>query len=245
MIRYLLFDMDMTLLDFARSEAWALSHAMEELGVTPSQELLSAYSRINLSQWKLLEKGLITRERLKIRRFELLFEQFSIELPAQEAARHYEALLAQGYYYLDGARELLESLQGKNYQIYILSNGSSTIQHSRIAGAQLAQYVDGIYISEDVGFNKPDKRFFDACFADISARTGRPFAAAEAVMIGDSLTSDIQGGNRAGVTTIWYHGDGAKPSPDFAPQGTFEEGMQPTYEIHSLEQLPELLALLS
>lgn len=226
----LLFDMDMTLLDFHRSEHEALSRTLTEIGIAPTQEALDAYSRINLSQWKLLEKGLLTRDVLKIRRFEIFFEEHGINFAAAEAAKIYEGHLAHGFYYLPGAQELLEKLRGQ-YPMYIVSNGSSHIQHSRIDGAQLAQYFDGIFISEDVGYNKPDSRFFDTCFAQIAEDLGKAFDPADCIIIGDSLTSDIRGGKNVGIRTIWYHvKDEAASAED-----------RPDYEISDLAELPVLL----
>lgn len=242
MYKNLLFDMDMTILDFNMAERQALSGALQYLGVKPTEEILQRYNEINLSQWKLLEKGELTREVLKVRRFRLLFEEMGIDIDPREGAANYEPRLAQGCFYMDGARELLEGLQGK-YAMYIVSNGTASIQHSRIAGADLAKYFDDIFISQEVGYNKPDRRFFDACFTSIEKSQGKPFCPEETVIIGDSLTSDIQGGNRAGIDTVWFHPKGIGPLSDFTPIGDFPQGMRPTYEIRTLEQLPELLQM--
>ena len=242
MYKNLLFDMDMTILDFNMAERQALSGALQHLGVEPEEEILKRYNEINLSQWKLLEKGELTREELKVRRFRLLFEEMGIDIDPKEGAANYEPRLAQGSYYMEGARELLEKLQGQ-YAMYIVSNGTASIQHSRIAGADLAKYFDDIFISEEVGYNKPDQRFFDACFKTIEGRLGQPLNLEETVIIGDSLSSDIQGGNRVGLDTIWFNPKGEGERGDFNPQGEFPDGMRPTYEIRTLEQLPLLLQM--
>lgn len=242
MYKNLLFDMDMTILDFNMAERQALSGALKHLGVEPTEEILQRYNEINLSQWKLLEKGELTREELKVRRFRLLFEEMGIDIDPKEGAANYEPRLAQGSYYMEGARELLEKLQGQ-YAMYIVSNGTASIQHSRIAGADLAKYFDDIFISEEVGYNKPDRRFFDFCFEAIEKRQGKPICREETVIIGDSLTSDIQGGNQAGIDTVWFYPKGDKPLSGFAPEGDFPEGMKPTYQIRTLEQLPVLLQM--
>lgn len=233
MIKNVLFDMDMTILDFNMAERQALSGALAALGAEPTEELLQAYHEINKAQWKLLEQGQITRERLKIRRFEILFETFGIAASPEKGASCYEPRLAQGYFYMDGAENLLQSLQGA-YRLYIVSNGSSDIQHSRIAGADLKKYFDGIYISEDIGYNKPDKRFFDACFSDIEKTSGEAVALSETIIIGDSLSSDIMGGKNAGIRTVWFH-----------PKGTVCDGIFPDYEVTELHRIPDLLRRIS
>ncbi len=232
MIKNILFDMDMTILNFNMAERTALQGALRALGVEPREEVLNRYNEINLSQWKLLEKGLLTRERLKIRRFELLFEEMGIAMAPELGAANYELRLAQGCDYMDGAKELLEQLRGK-YKMYIASNGTASIQRSRIAGAKLAQYFDGIHISEEVGYNKPDKRFFDVCFSDIEKKTGQPILHEETVIIGDSLTSDIQGGINAGIKTVWFNRE-QKDCGEIVPD----------YEIHRLDELPMLLQVI-
>lgn len=229
MIKNILFDMDMTILDFNQAEQNALRGALTATGIESHEEILHRYHEINVSQWKLLEQGLLERDRLRVRRFELLFEELGIEMAPEPVAADYESRLSEGYDYLDGAKELLEQLQGK-YNMYIVSNGAASIQHSRIEGAKLARYFDGIYISQEVGYHKPDKRFFDVCFADIETKTKEPLDLKRTVIIGDSLTSDMQGGIRAGVRTVWYNPMG-KPHGEIVPE----------HEVQSLEEIPRLL----
>lgn len=229
MIKNVLLDMDMTILDFDKAEHQAFQRAFGKLGLEFHEEVYREYHEINKEQWRLLEQGLLTRDKLKQRRFEVLFEKRGIELSPALAAQTYESLLGEGYDYMPEAKEMLEDLYGR-YRLYIFSNGSSEIQHSRIKGAKLESYFDGIYISEDIGYNKPDKAFFDACFRDIERKAGEPLCLEETVMIGDSLTSDIQGGINAGVRTIWFH-----------PQNSVSGDIRPDYEITDLRELSVLL----
>lgn len=225
MLSKLLFDLDNTLLDFDKAERIALTKALSALSLEPTDHMLDRYNKINLAQWKLLEKGELDRDAVKKRRFLLLFEEFGIDREAKEAARLYEGFLGQGHYFMDYAEELLQKLSGK-YQIYIVTNGSAHVQKGRIASAGIRNYVEDVFISEEIGANKPSKEYFDRCFAKIP-----DFSRDEAVVIGDSLTSDILGGINAGIRTIWFH-----PGED-----QNETEVIPDYEITDLRELPDLL----
>lgn len=225
MLRKLLFDLDNTLLDFDKAERLALTKALSALSLEPTDHMLDRYNKINLAQWKLLEKGELDREAVKKRRFLLLFEEFGIDREAEEAARLYEGFLGEGHYFMDYAEELLQKLSGE-YQIYIVTNGTAHVQKGRIASAGIRDYVEDVFISEEIGANKPSKEYFDRCFERIP-----DFDRNEAVVIGDSLTSDILGGINAGVRTIWFH---KKESQN-------EAEIIPDYEITDLRELPDLL----
>lgn len=238
MIRDVFLDMDDTILDFHKSERWALQQALEQMGAPPDEKLLNAYHQINKAQWRLLEQGRLTRDVLKIRRFELLVQQEGLAISPTETAACYEGLLSQGFFYKEGARETLEELR-QSYRLYLLSNGSTHIQHRRIAGAGLAPYFEGIYISEEVGADKPSPLFFERCFADIVRRRGTAVDVSAAVMVGDSLTSDILGGNRAGLYTVWLSEGEASAGAEGAD--VFSGGKKPDAVIHDIRELPELL----
>lgn len=225
MLRKLLFDLDNTLLDFDKAERLALTKALSALSLEPTDHMLDRYNKINLAQWKLLEKGELDREAVKKRRFLLLFEEFGIDREAEEAARLYEGFLGEGHYFMDYAEELLQKLSGE-YQIYIVTNGTAHVQKGRIASAGIRDYVEDVFISEEIGVNKPSKEYFDRCFERIP-----DFDRNEAVVIGDSLTSDILGGINAGVRTIWFHKEGEEN----------RTGIFPDYEITDLRELPDLL----
>ena len=225
MIKNILLDMDNTLLDFSRAERIAAAKALTAMGIKPTGELLRRYHELNDEQWRLFELGLLEREQVKVRRYELLFDEMGIEVSAKETAKVYEGLLGIGHYFMEGAEALLETLS-RDYRLYLATNGTSNVQKSRIKSADISKYFQGIYISEDVGYNKPDKRYFEACFKDIP-----DFDPTETVMIGDSLTSDIRGGINAGIKTVWFNHDGKSR----------DDSIVPDYEIHSLSQIPDLM----
>lgn len=225
MIKTVFLDIDDTLLDFRKAEALAIRHTFIELGVEPTDELIQLYSGINLSQWKLLEKGEITRAELLTRRFDILYSQIGLDISSQKTQSLYEENLSHGAYFLDGAEELLQALCGK-YELYITSNGTAYVQSGRIKISGMAKYFKDIFISELVGFDKPSKAFFDACFAKIPG-----LEKDKSIVIGDSLTSDIQGGINAGIKTCWFNPHRAPKNPEIPAD----------YEIHELSEIPALL----
>lgn len=224
-LAFVLLDVDDTLLDFHKAEAAALARTLTDMGIKPKPEILSRYSRINAQQWELLEEGRITREQVLIRRFDILFAELGIDRPGAEAKEIYERYLSIGHYFMDGAPELLEALWEK-YELYIVSNGTAAVQAGRIGSAGIAKYFRRIFISEEIGFNKPSREFFDRCFEMIP-----DFDRERTLIVGDSLTSDIRGGINAGIKTCWFNPKGKPGRVD----------IRANYEIRSLSQLPELL----
>ena len=225
MIKYILFDVDYTLLDFGKAESAAIGKTFERIGIPATDELIRRYSEINAQQWSRFEKGEITREKLLTERFDILFSELGINVPSEMAQASYEYLLGIGHYFVDGAEELLEALKDK-YELYIVSNGNASVQDRRLKSAGIIPYFKDIFISERVGFNKPSAEFFEACFERIPG-----FEKDKAVIVGDRLSSDILGGINAGVKTCWFNPRGDAPDPDIPAD----------YEIKHLGELPALL----
>ncbi len=227
MIRNILFDLDETLFDFSKAERIAIMKTLSHLGVDAEESFVSVYSKINDSMWKLLEKGQIERSELKVRRFALFLEAIGVEADARQAAEFYENALSQGHYYIDGAENVVFGLKDR-YNLYLVSNGTYKVQTGRLSGASITPCFKKIFISEQIGANKPSKEFFDVCFSQIPE-----FDRCESVIVGDSLTSDIQGGINAGIKTIWYDrkGLGSEVYNDIVPD----------YRITDIRQLPDLI----
>ena len=229
MIRNVLFDLDDTLFDFHKAEKIALTKTLVHFGIDPTEETLALYSTINAAHWKRLELGEISREEVKVGRYRELFKTIGVECDPVKATAYYESMLAIGHYFMPGAPDLLEELYGK-YRLYIVSNGTAKVQEGRIGSSGIKKYMDGIFISQILGANKPDKQFFDICFAEIP-----DFSLSETVIIGDSLSSDIKGGINAGITTVWFNPKGIENDND----------IKPDYTIKELSEVPGLLSQIS
>ncbi len=195
---FIFIDLDDTILDFKKAESVALKRSLEELGITADDKTVSVYSAINDKMWKRLERGENTREEILIMRFKELFEYLNVKEDPKKMNGIYKENLSVGHYFMPHAQELLEKLRG--HRLFIVSNGTTAVQKGRIKSAGLEKYFEKIFLSQDVGFDKPDKRFFDNCFKEIEG-----FNKNDAVILGDSLTSDIQGGKNAGIKTCWFN----------------------------------------
>lgn len=225
MIKTVLFDLDDTIFDFKKSESTALSKTLVELGIEPNNCIISQYSKYNISQWKRLELGEISREEVKVNRYKLLFDEFGIDVLPELATEIYENKLAIGHYFINGAVEMIESIYN-DYDLYLVSNGAKKVQDGRLASADISKYFKGIFISEVAGHEKPSIEFFNYCFDRIP-----DFNKDSTVIIGDSLSSDIKGGINAGIKTIWFNPHHDKNESEIIPD----------YEIHSLDEIKELL----
>lgn len=228
MIRFVLLDLDDTILDFHRAEAAAVSKTLAQLGVEPTPDVVARYSEVNAAHWQMLERGEITRRQVLIGRFRMLFQELGADCEPETAQEIYERLLSQGHYFIPGAEALLETLFG-HYALYIVSNGNLSVQEGRLRSANISRYFDDIFISEQIGADKPKKEFFDRCFSRIP-----DFDPDTAILIGDSPTSDILGGINAGVRTCLFNPRRRPPHPT----------IRADYEIHALSQLPALLETL-
>ncbi len=226
MIKDVFLDLDDTILDFQRAEREALAATLNQMGVTPTPERVQSYHEINLKHWKMLERGEITRERLLVRRFEVFFESVGVVADADRTQRVYEYELGLRSYFIEGAKEMLDELKAAGYRLYLASNGTTVVQTPRIRAAALTSYFDGIFLSEAIGCDKPSRAFFDACFAEI-----RDFSPEQAIILGDSLSSDIAGGRNAGIQTCWFHPAGTPPTG----------GIKPDHQIFALSEFLPLL----
>lgn len=225
MIEFLLLDLDDTILDFHKAERIAISKTIRDFGVEPTEELLDRYHEINKWHWEQLELGNMTRAQVLEGRFVMLFGELGMEVDATAVARTYEHNLSIGHYFLPGAEEALDVLH-KKYRLFLASNGTASVQKGRMTSANLYRFFEKVFISQEIGHNKPAKAYFDACFAQIPG-----FDPARAIIVGDSLSSDIQGGINAGIRTCWVNPNHAAPKNSIVPD----------YEIEALRQLPALL----
>ena len=223
-IEYLFLDLDDTILDFHKAERIALSKTIREFGVETTEEILDLYHGINKWHWEQLELGKLTRAEVLVNRFGVLFEKLGVAVDAPKCAKVYEVNLSQGHWFLPGAEEAVDALS-KKYRLFLASNGTAVVQKGRMTSANLYRFFETVFVSQEIGHNKPSKEYFEACFARIPG-----FDREKAVMVGDSLSSDIRGGINAGIKTVWVN-------PDHLDCGD----IRPDYEIASISQLETLL----
>ena len=225
MFEFLMLDLDDTILDFHKAEGIALSKSLRQFGLEPTEEVLSLYSRINKAHWEALERKELTRAQVLSGRFQVLFAQMGMKVDEEKVARAYEHNLSIGHYFLPGAEEAVDRLS-KKYRLFLVSNGTTSVQKGRMTSANLYRFFEKVFVSQQIGHNKPAKEYFDACFAQIP-----DFDKSRAIIVGDSLTSDILGGIHAGIATCWVNPGHKEGRPD----------IKPDYEIEALSQLEELL----
>ena len=222
MIRFVLLDLDDTILDFHKAEAIALSGTLQALGIEPTPERIALYSRINAAQWRRLEAGELTRAEVLTTRFHLFFEEIGVMRSCDETQREYEARLSQGHYLISVHTLTYQRLPILAYFCRDIIN----LIFKPEKGQKLTLYFQDIFISEQIGADKPSSLFFERCFARIPE-----FSRAQAIIVGDSPTSDIQGGINAGIRTCWFNPRNLAPSAEHPAD----------HEIHTLYELGPLL----
>ena len=228
MIKFIFLDLDDTILDFHRSEAIALAQTLQSLNVEPTEAVLVRYSQINRAHWQALERKELTREEVLTGRFSQLFCELNMNVSANVAQNLYEKNLSQSHFFLDGAPRLLMTLS-KKYALYIASNGTTIVQKTRIAGAGIGRYFKGIFLSQELGADKPQIEFFERATGQIEG-----YNPDEAIILGDSITSDIQGGINAGMHTCWFN-----------PHHRDNHGIIPEFEIADLANFDTVLQKLN
>ncbi|NWL89030.1 noncanonical pyrimidine nucleotidase, YjjG family [Paenibacillus sp. 79R4] len=225
--RTLLFDVDDTLLDFKAAERLALRLLFEEQQMELTEEIEAHYEHVNQGLWRAFEEGRIDRDEVVNTRFALLLKEYGHEVDGVLLEQRYRSYLEQGHQLIDGALELISALQG-GYDLHIVTNGVSKTQDRRLRDSGLHPMFTNIFVSEDTGYQKPMKEFFDYVFARIP-----DFNPQRALIIGDSLSSDIKGGQLAGMDTCWYNPIGKENNTDIVP----------TYEIRTLQELYQILGI--
>ena len=224
--KFLLFDLDHTLLDFDAAEDVALSQLLNEEGVEDIKAYKNYYVPMNKALWKDLELKKITKQELVNTRFAKMFAHFGIEKDGAYLAERYQFFLSKQGQIFPGVEELLKNLIHQGYELYAATNGITFIQTGRLERSGIAPFFKEIFISEQLHTQKPDAEFYEK----IGSRIPN-FDKKNALMIGDSLSADIQGGINAGIDTIWYN-----------PHHLENKSLaQPTYEVDSYQTLLEIL----
>ena len=223
--RTILFDADQTLLDFKRSERAALCEALSEMGVCADEEMLKKYSEINSATWKRLERGEITKNDLKTVRFAEFCAYYGLSLDVAALAQNYLASLATQSFLLEGALQVCRTL-AQHCELFIITNGIDSVQHGILDASPIRPCFKDVFISDELGAEKPEKAFFDKVAQSIPG-----FDPRNALVVGDSLTSDIRGGIAAGIDTCWLNIANTQAPCD----------MQITYIINRLEDVLPLI----
>ena len=210
-IKAVLWDVDGTLLDFHESEVFSLKtcFALHQLGDF-TDEMLREYRKINRRLWRLLEEGRAERREVLEGRFEKLFSLYGLDTSvADRFNADYQIHLSDRIFFFPKAQETLELLRAKGIRQYAVTNGTAAAQRPKLAKSGLDRVFDAVFISEEMGAEKPAAEFFDKVFEQIG-----DFAPHELLIVGDSLTSDIRGGNNAGLVTCWFNPDGKVADAD-------------------------------
>lgn len=222
-----LYDADMTLLDFKKSQGVALKELFKYAGIDYSKDRETLYDSINNSFWKRLELGIVDRSEVKVGRFRELFKAVGYEgISPDEAHSFYENALSLNGFLIEGAKEHLEKVSGK-HSLYMITNGTKTVQERRLDSTDIRKYFEDIFISEDTGFEKPSVEYFNVVFDKMKHKDK-----SKMIIVGDSLSSDIKGGVNTGIDTIWFNPQRLDNKTEIIP----------TYTAYCYEDIEKILA---
>jgi 2-haloacid dehalogenase len=196
---WLLLDADGTLFDYDKAETSALKRTFEAFGHPFKREYVEVYRHINAGIWRAFERGEITPQVIRVRRFELLFDEIPVQSDPVAFSQSYLKHLGEGTFLIDGAVETVRALHGQ-VGLVVITNGLKEVQRPRLARSALGGFFADLVISEEIGASKPHPGIFDEAFA----RMGHP-PKEQVLIVGDSLTSDIQGGSDYGIDTCWFN----------------------------------------
>ncbi len=226
MVKAVFIDIDNTLLSFDGYVKEALENGFRTFGLRAYEPwMYDVFTRINLSYWAQIERGELTFEELEKVRFRAVFQELSIDFDGPSFEKYFRKCLDDSAILMDGAKELLEYLQGK-YILCTASNGPYYQQTNRLKRGGLLSFFDYHFISEEMGVSKPSKEFFSLAFERLGG-----ISPSECMMIGDSLTSDMSGGGNAGMKTCWYNQEG-KDLP---------EGLHVDHVVQNLKDIKDYL----
>ena len=219
----LLFDVDNTILDFTRCEWEAVGLVMKNNGIEPSDENIVYYSGVNDRFWKMFERGEIKKSEIYEGRFKAFLKEKGFNRDSKKISDEYIEALKTFYFPLDGALDMLERVS-KKFEIYYTTNGNAVTQEKRIKNSGILNYAKGVFVSEAIGHQKPEKEYFDYVLENIPEKDK-----SKIIVIGDSMSSDILGGINSGLDTLWFNPTGEKAV------------YEPTYTAKNFAELIEIL----
>lgn len=223
--KIVLLDLDNTLIDFNECARHSIINSFKKHGFTYTDDVFKTFITENVKIWKRLEKGEITKADLRADRWNIILGKLGIDYDGTIIEEEFENGVAQGAYAVEGAYELLDYLYPK-YELYIVSNGFRFVQESRLKIGDFRKYFKDIFLSEDIGVQKPAKEFFDYCFKKLEMPPKE-----DVILIGDSLSADIIGGLNYGIDCIWFNKNGDELS----------ENIKPTYIVNKLKDIEKTL----
>ncbi len=225
MKKIILLDLDNTLIDFNLCAKHSIINSFKKHGFTYTDSVFETFIAENVKIWKRLEDGEITKAELRANRWNIILNKLGINYDGTIIEEEFENGVAQGAYAVEGAYDLLNYLYPK-YELYIVSNGFRFVQESRLKIGDFRKYFKDIFLSEDIGVQKPAREFFDYCFEKL----GNP-PRESVILIGDSLSADIIGGLNYGIDCIWFNKNCDKLPMD----------IKPTYTVDKLKEIEEIL----
>ncbi|WP_429971074.1 YjjG family noncanonical pyrimidine nucleotidase [Fructilactobacillus sp. Tb1] len=225
MYKYVIFDLDDTILDFHRGEIEGVTAILKEYKVPDIELGLKKYIKINNDVWSQIEDGAALQPLLDSR-FTKVMAYFGIKVDGQAVEKEYREMINHNYHKIAGVDKLLKKLADSDVKVVAGSNGFRKTQVGRLKGADLYQYFDQVNVSEDVGVAKPDSKFFEHIFKLNPGMTKE-----NVIMVGDGVKSDILGANRFGIDSIWYN-------PNHKPMNP---KIKPTYEVDNYQDMYDII----
>lgn len=222
---FLLFDADDTLFDFDRSDRCAFAAACESCSLTYSEELRQRYRVHSNACWAMFDRGEASKDFICLERFRRFFGELGIDADPAETNQVYLSALASCSFPTPHSVEVCRTLS-KRHRLFLITNAVAAVQRGRLARAEIRPYLEAAFISEEAGAQKPMAAFFDYVFTRIDGITRD-----NCLVIGDSLTSDIQGANNYGLACCWYN----------PRQTNNAQDLRVDYEIRDLRELYDIV----
>lgn len=224
--KVVLLDFDDTLVDFHDAEVKAYAYLMNQYNVPEEKRNYEMFKKINQAHWEAFQRGEITKAEVLSHRFIETFHHYGMAINGHEADVTFrDGLATAKIKWLEGVEAALDYLKSK-YTLAIVTNGVTDTQKRRIAQTNLMSYIEHLFVSDEMGAQKPSHQFFDIVYETMPNYEKDDF-----VIIGDSLTSDIQGGINGGIDTIWYnHRQLENNTP-----------ITPTYTLKSMKAIDQIL----
>lgn len=219
---HILFDADDTLLDFQKAEKYALLDTLKSYNIELTNEIYATYQLINHELWSDFERGKVSKEFVQTTRFEKLFSKLQLVASGEEGNEKYQSFLCCQTWLVPHAKDVCEKLS-KDAKLVIVTNGVGKTQEARIRNSALSSYITELIVSENIGYQKPDLKYFEYTFKTIGIS---PLERKNVLLVGDSMVSDIQGAINAGIDSCWFNPKKSIPCQPYFPTFTIDNLIQ-------------------